>query len=132
VAKGLLDTAGINSFLVDEHLVRIDWFWSNLIGGVKLCVHEQDEESALDILDNSFSPRLEVEGAGIYEQPSCPKCDSQDIEFQPIKKGIGLVSAWVIGVPLPIQQQRWKCNNCGHSWPASATEEGETEPNPTT
>ncbi len=121
VAKGFLDAAGIECFLVDEHLVRIDWFWSNLIGGVKLCVREAEEEAALEALEQSFSPRWEVEGVGTYEQPSCPKCHSLDVNYEALHKGIGLASAWVVGIPLPLRRQRWKCNACGQTW--RATEE---------
>ncbi len=118
VAKGLLDSEGIGCFLVDEHLVRIDWFWSNLIGGVKLCVREADEDAALEALAQAFSPRWEAEGIGIFEQPSCPKCHSLDVNYEAMNKGIGLASAWVIGVPIPLRRERWKCNACGHSWRA--------------
>src|SRR5262249_23932162 len=35
MAKGTLDSAGIESFMADENTVSIDWTWSNAIGGVK-------------------------------------------------------------------------------------------------
>ena len=38
LAKGSLESAGIECFLGDENLVRLDWFISNFIGGIKLCV----------------------------------------------------------------------------------------------
>ncbi len=38
LAKGSLESAGIECYLVDENMVRMDWFISNLLGGVKLCV----------------------------------------------------------------------------------------------
>src|SRR5258708_5098577 len=34
LAKGSLESAGIECFLADENLVRLDWFISNLIGGI--------------------------------------------------------------------------------------------------
>lgn len=132
VAKGFLDAAGIECFLIDEHLVRIDWFWSNLIGGVKLCVREADEEAALEALEQAFSPRWEAEGVGTFEQPSCPKCHSLDINYEAINKGLGLASAWLICVPIPLRRQRWKCNACGHTWRAPENPDATTEdPNPT-
>src|SRR5258705_7622670 len=36
LAKGSLDSSGIESFLTDDNMVRMDWFISNLLGGVKL------------------------------------------------------------------------------------------------
>jgi hypothetical protein len=34
----IVNSAGIDSFLVDENTIRMDWFWSNFLGGIKLCV----------------------------------------------------------------------------------------------
>jgi len=38
IVKSILDAEGIDCVLSDENLVRMDWFWSNLLGGVKLWV----------------------------------------------------------------------------------------------
>ncbi len=51
LAKGLLDSAGIESFMADENIVRMDWFISNLVGGIKLKVRREDLEAATVILE---------------------------------------------------------------------------------
>jgi hypothetical protein len=51
VAKGALDAAGIESHLLDENLVRLDWFYSNAIGGVRLCVRVDDAAQAFRVLN---------------------------------------------------------------------------------
>src|SRR5215831_1745030 len=33
LARGALDSAGIESVLVDDNMIRLDWFISNLLGG---------------------------------------------------------------------------------------------------
>ena len=48
LAKSMLDSAGIESFLGDENLVRLDWFYSNLVGGIKLMVREEDAPDCQD------------------------------------------------------------------------------------
>lgn len=53
VAKSILDSAQIDSFLADENLVRIDWLYSNLIGGAKLMVRPEDAVEATALLDES-------------------------------------------------------------------------------
>jgi Putative prokaryotic signal transducing protein len=53
VARSILDSAEIDSFLADENLVRIDWFYSNLIGGAKLMVRPEDFQEATALLDES-------------------------------------------------------------------------------
>src|SRR5882724_7495301 len=36
LARGSLESSGIECFLTDDNMVRLDWFISNLLGGVKL------------------------------------------------------------------------------------------------
>src|SRR5713101_4011763 len=42
LAKSVLDSAGIECFLGDDNLIRMDWLWSNLLGGIKLRVRQED------------------------------------------------------------------------------------------
>jgi len=51
LAKGALEAAGIESHLLDENLVRLDWFYSNAIGGVRLCVRVDDASAAFRLLN---------------------------------------------------------------------------------
>jgi hypothetical protein len=50
LAKGKLESNGIDSYLADENVVRMDWFWSNAVGGIKLQVREEDFRAAASIL----------------------------------------------------------------------------------
>jgi hypothetical protein len=51
VDKSVLDAAGIRCYLQDANVVRMDWLWSNAMGGIKLVVSEGDAEDAAKILD---------------------------------------------------------------------------------
>jgi hypothetical protein len=62
LAKGLLESVGIESFLIDENMVRIDWLISNGIGGIKLQVKSEDAEAAIEVLDQPIPRKSEVEG----------------------------------------------------------------------
>jgi hypothetical protein len=53
LAKSILESAGIESFLGDQNIIRMDWFLSNALGGVKLRVREEDVEVATSLLDRS-------------------------------------------------------------------------------
>jgi hypothetical protein len=97
LAKGALDSAEIESFLVDDNVIRMDWFWSNLIGGVKLCVNQEDAEAALDLLDQSIPGEFEVEGVGSYEQPRCPNCQSLDITFEDLDQSVAWIGMYFLG-----------------------------------
>jgi hypothetical protein len=107
LAKGCLESAGIECFLRDDNLVRLDWFISNFIGGIKLCVQAEDTDKALTLLDEPTLPGFYVHGVGLYEQPRCPKCGSLDVSFQELD---------------PFQREAWHCHACGAEW-----EDGESE-----
>ena len=51
LAKGKLDSAGVDSILADDNTVRMDWLWSNLLGGIKLRVRQEDALVASRLLE---------------------------------------------------------------------------------
>jgi hypothetical protein len=55
LAKGLLESAGIEAFLFDDNMVRLDWFNANALGGVKLRVDADKVEEATRILEENVS-----------------------------------------------------------------------------
>lgn len=61
VEKSVLEDAGIECYLQDDNVVRMDWLWSNAMGGIKLIVREKDAEEAEKIL--SQVPPIEQEDA---------------------------------------------------------------------
>jgi hypothetical protein len=63
VAKSILDSAGMESFLGDRNIIRMDWFLSNALGGVKLRVREEDLEAAKALLNPSWSAGPDIKAA---------------------------------------------------------------------
>lgn len=51
LAKSVLESAGIECFLGDDNLIRMDWLWSNLLGGIKLRVRQEDALVASRLLE---------------------------------------------------------------------------------
>ncbi|MGO9086420.1 MAG: hypothetical protein ACLQBK_14430 [Candidatus Sulfotelmatobacter sp.] len=123
LAKGGLESAGIEVALVDDNIVRLDWLWSNLMGGVKLLVKSEDADAAREILDQPIPEDLEVAGVGEYRQPRCPKCGSLDINFQELDPAAYLSLA--VSVPIPFHRRAWRCHSCRAEW------EDDGVPNPT-
>ena len=60
VAKSVLDNAGIECFLQDDNVVRMDWLCSNAMGGIKLWVREKDTKDAEELL--SLGPASQTSG----------------------------------------------------------------------
>lgn len=106
LAKGMLESAGIECFLADDNMVRLDWFISNLLGGIKIQVKVEDREAAEEILTQPIPENFDVQGDGAFQQPRCPQCQSLDISF------IGLAT----GFALASQGNTWTCNQCGQQW----------------
>jgi hypothetical protein len=123
LAKGSLESAGVQAYLVDDNMIRMDWFISNLLGGIKLKVHAEDAEVASQILDQSIPEMFEVEGIGNFDQPKCPRCQSLDIAYEE-NKPVSYVSAYV-GVPVPLRKRGWTCHECGNGWTDSDEESSE-------
>jgi hypothetical protein len=119
LAKGSLESAGIDCMLADDNLVRLDWFYSNAVGGIKLLVYSGDAPEAEQVLSQPILEHLDVEGLGDYEQPKCPKCGSLDINFRELDPAtyLGLAgSYWGFFIPIPIYRRAWYCHSCAAEW----------------
>ena len=127
LAKGSLESAGIECFLADDNLVRLDWFISNFIGGIKLNVRAADAANAQNLLDEPILEGLYVQGVGLYEQPRCPNCQSLDVNFQELDRPIAYMSAF-LRVPMPVQRPAWRCHACDAEWEDDGTEGGRADP----
>jgi len=115
LAKGSLDSAGIESFLGDENMVRLDWFISNLLGGIKLLVNAEDAAVANEILNQPIPENFDVEGIGDFQQPRCPQCQSVDVSFEELYKPLAYGSLFV-SLPVPVHRKGWICQSCRHTW----------------
>jgi len=114
IAKSVLESAGIDCVLADDNLIRLDWFYSNLIGGIKLLVHRGDLQSAETVLEQSVPEKFDVEGLGEYEQPRCPRCKSMDVSFDGLNKPASYASPLI--APVAVVDRGWKCHACGNRW----------------
>jgi hypothetical protein len=65
LARGVLESAGIESFLTDDNIVRMDWFISNLVGGIKLKVRREDFEAATEVLQEPTVGELPPENSDL-------------------------------------------------------------------
>ncbi len=115
LAKGSLESAGIQAYLIDENMIRLNWFRSNFFGGIKLNVHVEDAEAASAILDQPIPEMLDVEGVGNFEQPKCPSCQSLEVSCDELNKVFSYTSAY-FGVPIPVYKKGWICHSCGNEW----------------
>jgi hypothetical protein len=120
LAKSILDSASIECFLIDENTIRMDWLWSNLLGGIKLWVRPEDVDAG-ELLAQDYLESFEVDGVGVYRQPRCPNCRSFDISFRGLMKRLPYGMLW-LGFPAPVTHVAWICYSCGHAWAPTSDE----------
>jgi len=130
LAKGKLAFEGVESYLADDNTVRMDWLWSNLLGGVKLLVTPEDAEAATRILAEPIPEEIDFEGPSEYRQPRCPNCQSLDINFEELYKPIAYGSLFV-NFPIPLRRTGWICQTCRHVWEETLPEPEEKATDPT-
>jgi hypothetical protein len=115
LARARLEAEGIDSILADAHLSRL--YCSNIVGGVKVQVREEEAVRAGDVL-RQLRPIPEIylvtdEDAAL---PRCPGCNSDNLTFERWSR-LGFVGSWLLlGFPLPVPRNRWLCNLCGADW----------------
>ncbi|MGY7478107.1 DUF2007 domain-containing protein, partial [Klebsiella pneumoniae] len=55
IAKTQLESFGITAYIANEHTIKLDWFYSNALGGVRLLVPENYVDEAKLFLEKDFS-----------------------------------------------------------------------------
>lgn len=116
VDRSLLDSAGIEGFLADDIMVRMDWRISNALGGIKLWVRGNEAMEAQELLQASIPETFNVEGVGEYRQPRCSNCTSLDVSFEELNRKIAHLGLLLVGIPIPAVRHGWNCHACGHTW----------------
>jgi hypothetical protein len=109
LAKGILDSAGIECFLVDENMIRMNWFISNLLGGIGLQVNRDDVLEAVTLLSEPIPEGFDI------------------AHYAGLDKRFALPALWFAGIPIPVPRNEWKCQSCGAEWRDSQSEKSEPE-----
>jgi rubrerythrin len=75
LAKARLETGGVQAFLADAEMIRMDWAVGNAIGWIKLQVADDDAALAAEILGEIQQTRVAnklIDNDG--EKGVCPAC----------------------------------------------------------
>jgi hypothetical protein len=114
LAKSVLESAGVYCALADANVIRTDWLWSNLLGGIKLRVQEEDLEAASNLLDQD-SPELRTATAGDLPELACPRCGSLDISCENLQQPAATAGRMHIASRRD-SHPAWSCHSCSHIW----------------
>lgn len=117
VGRSLLESAGIPAWIADEHLVRMNWFLSNMVGGMRLQVDERDEAAAREILEAEVPRTIPYGPEETYAQPTCPTCGSAEVTLgDGTERGRSFVALYLGAIPVPPRETAWHCEACGAQW----------------
>ena len=110
IARARLEAEGIPAFLADEHLVGVQWLYSDAVGGVKLNVPGPYAEAAREVVARDHSRDLRDV---LRRRPlrivrrACPACGAERSTRTTRARG---VKRFVLFTT------RRKCSDCGVEW----------------
>ncbi|AEA44462.1 putative signal transducing protein [Fluviicola taffensis] len=118
ILKIKLESEGIVCFLFDEHIVSVNPLYSNLVGGIKLKINEEDLIHAKNIVLELEQTPYTTDDEKII---ACPKCESKHIESgYKSMKSIGAVFSAITSFLLfifPVYRKTvYKCLDCGNEF----------------
>jgi hypothetical protein len=119
LAKVKLQAGGIKCVLTGEHFSGMYWLCSNIDGGTKLQVKETDASKAMEILESSIKDQQTTADVDLPQEPydlKCPKCDSEDVEYEKLSKKAAFLAILILGFPISYTKRRYTCRNCRHIW----------------
>jgi hypothetical protein len=114
VAQSVLDSAGLQSSLFDENIIRLNWFYSYAMKEVKLMTSLEEAQDALALLD-AKPPDSFHATTGEYVQPRCSACQSPAVSNKPLIGAAAYTLAF-FGVPISFRREAWFCRACHHQW----------------
>ena len=120
VARAALESADIPCFLQDENMIRMDWGYSNFLGGLRLQAPVPDVARAHEVLSAPRPESIDFDDEPGFDQPICPKCGSDDIDLQkPSRAALPLL--YFFGIPIPSRSKHpgkevWHCLTCSCTW----------------
>jgi len=118
LAQSILDGAGVDSVLDNEHVVSMEWTLSNAVGGVKVLVVADRIEEAWQVLANEGLVDPEdidqmLEGVPQLPGDACSACGGDQFDSVLPARGLVVLTWFLLGFPVGIPRRRRYCRNCG-------------------
>ena len=113
IVRAKLEAAGIPVFVTDEHLVGVQWFYSDAIGGVKLQVPDGYAEQARELVTADFSREIRsVRHTSRVRAPDvCPACGGEAGARTAVAREATAGERRFV-----VWSNRSTCGDCGHTW----------------
>jgi predicted Zn-ribbon and HTH transcriptional regulator len=119
LARSVLQAAGIEAIVADDHIVAVNWLYSNVVGGVKVLVPVADADMARAVLATPAQVDAEAVAADDLtslrsEVDRCPKCGSHNLVPTAPGRRLLFLSWLLVGIPIFPVLRRTRCRDCGY------------------
>ena len=120
LAKSKLESEGIEVYLTNENTIRMDYFYSQALGGVQLFVAEEDAERAQALLTEEHPLTVSDAPAEGGSAPAnsgllCPECGSDNV-YNDRRPRTLTIFLFFFGLPFLLFRRRRRCAACSHEW----------------
>lgn len=128
IVRSLLDSEGIETFVLNENLIQVQPFLSNAVGGIRLQVLEEDYDRANEVLtevslvhppvEDAVATREEHAGQ-VHKNPKdvvCPFCHSDEVLREKFSLPVFAISVLLLGIPIPFMSRKYHCFDCGRDF----------------
>jgi hypothetical protein len=123
IIKAKLEAEGIQSVLIDENTVTMQWHIANAIGGIKLKVASMDVANANHILEVTEQEAFaDSQTVGFWDDENieqldpnnriCIHCGSQNTRKDDFNKRPAMLTWLLLGFPLFFKSDKWHCFHC--------------------
>jgi len=126
LAKGYLESNGIETFIKDEFTVQVNNFYSNAVGGVKLLTKKSDFDKSIQLLkdvdyikNENSKNNFKVDIQKLDETTNkaiCPYCKSENIGRNKNFNILAVPIYFVLGSVFPIYKLSYQCFDCEKVW----------------
>ena len=116
-----LEAVGIPAFVQDEHMVQMDWLYSNAIGGVRVQIAPEDLEEAREFLA-ADTPQPCPDSIDVL----CPRCQSNNTALEEWPRRLAFFCLLIFRFPLLLARNCWICHSCGCAFRTSRTPPGKS------
>lgn len=118
VVQALLESDGIRVHAGSADLIRLDWSFSQSLGGVRLQVPRERAEDAIALIAAYRRGDTALVDDDAVDPDACARCGSTDVEARsPGASKLLLVALWLFpGALFPTRQSLRTCRACGHRW----------------
>jgi hypothetical protein len=126
LAKGVLESEGIETIVHDDVTAQVNNFYSNAIGGVKVLISNDDFEEGIKILkkggyiqENIKNDELRIETYIVgskTEKNKCPYCLSENFSKSRKPNVASILGVFLFNAFIPIFKTHYHCFDCNKRW----------------